>query len=318
MPWYSDFEAICRRDVPLSQLTSFRLGGPARFLLSPRSHSELVELIRRCRENSVAWRVLGRGANILADDAGFEGAVIRLSDPNFTTLDIQKNADATFLRVGGGADLGATVRAAVRNGLEGLEGLAGIPATIGGAIRMNAGGRFGQIGPVVNRILLLRRESRVQWIDRARASFAYRSSGLAEDVVLAAEFILPEEDPKVLLDRYRQVWIYKRQHQPVAQRSAGCVFKNPEGRSAGQLVDQAGCKEMRVGGAVVSNLHANFIVAEAGCTAADVRSLIQAIKERVFDAFGVWLEPEIEVWLHPAADGENRKRSCAQRGQQGC
>lgn len=312
MPWYSDFEAICRRDVPLAQLTSFRLGGPARYVFGPRSHTELADLLRGCQDNNIEWRVLGRGANILADDAGFDAAVIRLSDPFFSNIEIQKNSDAAFILAGGGADLGATVRAAVRTGLEGLEGLAGIPATIGGALRMNAGGQFGQIGSVVSRLLVMRPDGRMQWIDRIRAGFGYRSSALANCLVLAGEFTLAEEDPKVLLDRYRQMWIYKRQHQPVALRSAGCVFKNPEGRSAGQLIDQAGCKGLRIGGATVSTVHGNFIVAETGCTSVDVRQLIATVRERIFDTFGLWLEPEIEVWpFQPGTQAEFKRRSCA-------
>ena len=311
MPWYSDFESICRFNVPLAQLTSFRLGGPARFVFSPRSHAELAGLIRRCRESQTPWRVLGRGANILADDAGFDGAIIRLSDPQFANINTENRADGCVMLAGGGADLGATVRAAVRSGLEGLEGLAGIPASIGGALRMNAGGRFGQIASSVSRILVMHVDGRIQWLDKIRANFSYRSSNLGDYLVLAGEFAMPEEDPKVLLDRYRQVWIYKRQHQPVALRSAGCVFRNPEGRSAGQLVEQAGCKGHHQGGASVSTLHANFIVAEADCTAADVRALIQVVKDRVFDQFGIWLQTEIEIWPNrPAAEIE-RKRSCA-------
>jgi UDP-N-acetylmuramate dehydrogenase len=311
MPWYSDFEPICRFDVPLAQLTSFRLGGPARYVFGPRSHAELSSLVRCCRENQIPWRVLGRGANVLADDAGFDGAIVRLSGPQFTTIQIDKRPDGSVMLAGGGADLGACVRAAVRTGLEGLEGLAGIPATIGGALQMNAGGRFGQIGAVVGRILVMHPDCRIQWIDRLRANFAYRTSDLGDYLVLAGEFTLPEEDPKVLLDRYRQVWIYKRQHQPVAQRSAGCVFRNPEGQAAGRLIEQAGCKGLRVGGATVSTLHANFIVAEADCTAADVRALIQTVKDRVFDHSGLWLQTEIEIWPHQVSNEARRQRSCA-------
>lgn len=311
MPWYSDFESICRLDVPLAQLTSFRLGGPARFVLTPRSHAELAAVLRACRENSVEVRILGRGANVLADDAGFDGAVIRLSEAAFTSIEITRHPDIITLTAGGGADLGATVRAAVRSGLEGLEGLAGIPATIGGALRMNAGGRFGQIATCVNRILVMHPDSRIQWIDKVRAGFGYRTSNLGSYFVIAAEFAMSEEAPKVLLDRYRQVWIYKRQQQPLAQRSAGCVFRNPEGHSAGQLVDQAGCKGLRQGGAVVSTRHANFIVAESDCTAADVRALIQTVRDRVFDQSGLWLQTEIEIWPHKASQEQGQKRSCA-------
>jgi UDP-N-acetylmuramate dehydrogenase len=311
MPWYSDFEPICRLDVPLAQLTSFRLGGPARFVFGPRSHAELAGLVRRCRENHLPWRILGRGANVLADDAGFEGAILRLAGPQFTTIDINKRLDGSVMLAGGGADLGACVRAAVRNGLEGLEGLAGIPATIGGALRMNAGGRFGQIGAAVSRILVMHHDCRVQWLDRTRANFMYRGSDLADYLVLAGEFTLPQEDAKVLLDRYRQVWIYKRQHQPVAQRSAGCIFRNPQGQAAGRLIEQAGCKGLCRGGATISTLHANFIVSEEGCTAADVRALIQIVKDRVFDHCGIWLETEIEIWPHPVSDEIGQKRSCA-------
>ncbi len=268
--------------------------------------------MRRCQESGTQWRILGRGANVLADDAGFDGAIIRLSDPFFTRTEIHKSADLTRMLVGGGADLGATVRSAVRNGLEGLECLAGIPATVGGALRMNAGGQFGQIGSIVSRVLVMRPDGRVHWIDKIRAGFRYRSSSLGDLVVLAGEFALVDEDVKVLLDRYRQVWIYKRQNQPVALPSAGCVFRNPEGGSAGRMIDQAGCKDLRSGGARVSNMHANFIVAEDGCTSADVKQLIRMVKGRVFEKFGVRLTTEIEIWPYRAtAEAGLKKRSCA-------
>jgi len=312
MPWYSGLEDIVKTGVPLAQLTSFRLGGPARWLVCPRTHAELAEVIHRCRQEQVPWRIIGRGANILPHDEGFDGAVIRLIAREFTSLDLHERPDEVLLTVGGGADLGATILASVRSGLAGLEGLAGIPSTVGGAVRMNAGGRFGEIAGAVSRVLVLQPDGRIQWIDKARAGFGYRTSALEGCAVLAVEFALEPDEPKALADRYRQTWIYKQQRQPLARRTAGCIFKNPPGRSAGRLLDRAGCKNMRSGGAIVSDLHANFIVAEQGCTSADVSRLIDILRQRVFETFGIRLELEIEPW--PYRQSENAPlahRPCA-------
>ena len=175
---------------------------------------------------------------------------------------------------------------------------------------MNAGGRFGQIGTCVSRILVMHPDGRIQWIDKARADFGYRSSNLGDYLVLAAEFAMPDEDPKVLLDRYRQVWIYKRQHQPLAQRSAGCVFRNPEGHSAGQLVDQAGCKGLRHGGAVrldpPRQLHRR-----RGRLHRRRRADPDPDRPRPrLRPLRLWLQTEIEIWPHQASPETEQKRSC--------
>ena len=296
MLWYRGLETICRENVPLSELTFFRLGGPARWLFCPRDHRQLATVIERCDSHNIPWRIIGRGANILPDDNGFDGAVIRLHGKDLTGAVVRRSGDGRTLLAAAGADLGATARLAIRNGLAGLEGLAGIPATVGGAVRTNAGGRFGEIGNVVRRILVMDRTGGLRWLDRTRVRFGYRSSSLQGYVVLAVEFDLCEDDPARLLKAYRETWIYKRQRQPLAARSAGCVFKNPAGRSAALLIDRAGCKGLRIGGAEVSTLHANFFLARNGCTAADLKSLIAEVRKRVEDRFGVRLELEIEIW----------------------
>jgi UDP-N-acetylmuramate dehydrogenase len=292
MDWLRDFEADTQRDVALGRMTWFRLGGPGRFLARPSSVEQLAALVRRARDAGVDCRVLGAGANVLVRDEGFDGLVIRLDHPIFKEVRI----DGTSVEAGAGVDLMPLARRLSSIGLSGMEGLAGIPATVGGAVRMNAGGRFGEFSDVVREITVLDRDGRVERWPRERIGFGYRRSAVGDRVVLSAQLGLSREDPMVSRERFEEYFGYKLRTQPMAEHTAGCVFKNPPGQSAGRLIDQAGLKGAREGAASVSSQHANFIVGESGATASDVLMLIDRIRDRVRRVWGTELEVEIDIW----------------------
>jgi UDP-N-acetylmuramate dehydrogenase len=244
---------------------------------------------------------LGLGANLLIGDEGVDAMVIRLSDPAFERVDWDRPAglqsdDPVTVTVPAGADMYHLIADAVRRGLGGLESLAGIPGTVGGLLRMNAGGRFGNICDVVNAVDVVDADGQPRVMNREQAGFRYRGSDLAGTVICGATLVLKPGDPRRLRDRFKEIWESKKKTQPLSDNSAGCVFKNPPDGSAGSMIDQAGLKGRRVGGAVVSEKHANFIVTEAGATARDVLNLIGIIRREVADRFGVELETEVQLW----------------------
>lgn len=287
-----EFEQIVRPDEPLAPHTWFQLGGPAEFFAEPRGLDQLAALVRRCRDEGTPVRLLGGGSNVLVRDEGVPGVVICLSDPSFA--DIQ--TDGRRVIAGAAAKLGHLISTAVREGLAGLETLVGIPGTVGGALHGNAGGRGGDIGQWTHRATVMTSAGEIIERQREELVFAYRESSLDELVILSAEFELDEDDPDELTKRMQKQWITKKANQPLGHQSAGCIFKNPRGMSAGLLIEQAGLKGTRVGGAEVSDRHANFIVAEPGTSAQDVLRLIELVRSRVADRLGVELEVEIEVW----------------------
>lgn len=292
MALQDDFDPIVRLDEPLAPHTWLHVGGPAEYFAEPRGAEELAALVRRCRDEGLGVRILGGGSNVLVRDEGVPGVVIRLADPGFADIERRDRR----LIAGGGAKLGHLISTAVREGLAGLETLVGIPGTIGGALHGNAGSRGGDIGQWASRATVMTAGGEIIERSREELVFAYRKSSLDELVILSAEFELEEEDPEELTKRMQKQWIVKKASQPLGHQSAGCIFQNPSGLSAGVLIDQAGLKGTRVGGAEVSDRHANFIVAEPGATSHDVLRLIELVRSRVADRQGVELELEIEVW----------------------
>ena len=292
MKLFAGLNEIVKTDSPLSKCTWLGIGGPATYLIEPRSVEELAEVVRQCRENEVPLHVLGKGANLLVDDAGVKGAVIRMTEGTFR----ESRLVAGGLRAGAGADMGKLVLRCVREGLSGLECLAGVPGSVGGCVKMNAGGKFGDIGNSIESVDVMTDSGEVFTRHRSDLAFAYRSTNISARFILGAEFRLADDDPQRVLKQVKQIWIYKKNTQPLGFRNAGCIFKNPRGLSAGALIDRAGLKGKRVGGAHVSDKHANFILADEGTTASDVLKLINMIRETVYKTSEVYLELEIEVW----------------------
>jgi UDP-N-acetylmuramate dehydrogenase len=292
MSWWKIFAEQMATDVVLAPMTWFRLGGRARFLFRPRDEDQLAKLIRRSRQEGVSAKFLGGGANVLVRDDGFDGVVVRLDQPAFRGVAY----DGGMVTVGAGMDLMPFSKNCASRGLSGLEPMAGIPGTVGGAIRMNAGGPAGEFGDVVDEVRLVDREGEVRTWTRCQVAFSYRNCAISDQVLVSARLRLDEEDPGKVESAYAEQFARKQQTQPLANKSAGCIFKNPPGASAGQLIDRAGLKGTRVGGASVSTQHANFIVAEHGATATDVLHLIDRVREQVVALFGTELETEIDIW----------------------
>ena len=279
-------------NVPLSRFTWFKLGGPARWFIDPPAVEDLQESLRRCVENQIPVYVLGLGANLLVSDAGINGAVFRLSQPYWNRMEFTEGA----VQVGAGVDMQKLLIKCVRQGRSGLECLAGIPGTIGGGIRMNAGGKFGDLGASVTRVTVMDLGGNIYERHRDDLTFEYRQSNISAKFILDATLDLLDDEPERILRRTKEIWMFKRNSQPLNSKNAGCIFKNPPGQAAGALIDQAGLKGMRVGGAEVSSKHANFIIANPGCTAADVMNLMKQIQRRVQEDKGVILESEVQIW----------------------
>jgi UDP-N-acetylmuramate dehydrogenase len=286
------FEKIVRQSEPLAMHTWFQLGGPAEFFAEPETIGELTALVRRCYEEGIDVRLLGQGSNILARDEGVPGLVIHLSAPAFCEIRVEGRSIAA----GGGALLGRVVTTTVHRGLAGLETLIGIPGTVGGALHGNAGTHGGNIGQWTFQATVLTAAGDVAERSGDDLAFGYRQSSLDELAILEARCELDEDDPRQLAQRMQKHWIVKKASQPMGHQSAGCVFRNPRGVGAGKLIDDAGLKGTRIGGAVVSDRHANFIIAEPECTSQDVLRLIDLVRGQVRDRLGVELELELEIW----------------------
>jgi UDP-N-acetylmuramate dehydrogenase len=283
----SDF---IQRDVPLARLTTLRVGGPARRLATPRTLSELVRAVHDAQMQGMPWRVLGGGANLVVSDDGFDGLVVRmrgLRGRAFTSDGVEVQAGCAFPEL---------VRETVERGLGGIEKLVGIPGSMGGVLAMNAGGRHGEIKDVVDWVEALQEDGSVRRLARAEIRFDYRSTSLQDQVVVNCRLRLTPEDPAVLAERRRAIQEAKEAAQPLHARTAGCMFRNPPGASAGALIERAGLKGTRCGAARISEVHANFIVNEGGARAADVLTLGERAREEVHRAFGVLLEYEVIRW----------------------
>lgn len=289
---FSDLHDIVAENAALAPHTWYRIGGPARWMVRPRSVQELAEAARRCAENDIPIYVLGLGANLLVSDQGVDGAVFQLNEECWRRVKFDKNR----LEAGSGVDLQKLVLRTVREGLAGIECLAGIPGTVGGGVRMNAGGKFGDIGGSITRVQVMDAEGEIFERTRNDLIFDYRQTNIAATFILGATMELEEEDPQRIMRRTKEIWMYKRNSQPLNTKNAGCIFKNPRGLSAGALIDQAGLKGFRIGGAEVSAKHANFIIAHPGATADDVMRLIKIIREKVYEKNEIKLESEVRIW----------------------
>jgi len=292
MGFLNGLKEIVRQGEPLAMHTWFQLGGPAEYFAEPTNPEELIALVERCREEEVPVRVLGRGSNILVRDEGVPGMVIRLSAAAFCEIAIQKDT----IIAGGGAKLGRIVTTAVHQGLAGLEALVAIPGTLGGALHGNAGTHGGDIGQWTTRVTVVTPAGEILQKPREDLEFAYRESSLDEPVILSAQLDLERDDPRELARRLQKQWIVRKASQPMGHQCAGCVFKNPRGASAGDLIERAGLKGTRIGGAVVSDRHANFIVAEPEVSSQDVLRLIDLVRSQVHERLGIELELELEIW----------------------
>jgi UDP-N-acetylmuramate dehydrogenase len=282
-------------NVPLAGFTTFRIGGPADILALPKGVEDVLVLAQAVAEFEANFLILGRGSNVLVSDRGYRGVAIVLSEGLRRIIREGKHE----LYVESGCDLSHLVNWCIDEELGGLEDLAGIPGTVGGAVRMNAGAHGSSIGDRVEDISLLRLEGGLvedREMTAQQIAFGYRETALKDnEIIYKVRLQLYKQERKKLESRRREVLQWRRENQPLRQPSAGSVFRNPEGESAGELIDRCGLKGMRVGDAIISEKHANFIVNLGGATAADVRELIGRIKDDVGHKEGIELVEEIKI-----------------------
>ncbi len=290
-----DLPARIRENVPLAPLTTFRIGGAARFFSAPADEEEVAAALAFAKQRSLPVLVLGGGSNVLVSDSGVEAMVVSLSGEGaFGRISVEDAGDAW--RVGAAVPLPALVAETVRRGRAGLTALAGIPGRVGGAAAMNAGGSAGGValGTFIREAVAYTPEGERRVFAPA---FGYRQSDLGGMIAVSFRMRFPDaDDPEQLAASLREFREKKAAAQPLGLPSAGCIFKNPPNTSAGRLLDEAGCKGMAEGGARVSDRHANFIVSEGAATSADIATLAARMRERVWEHAGVRLEREIKLW----------------------
>ncbi len=285
--------------TPLAPYTSFRVGGPADFLIGVRQLDQLVAVLEAIGNSDEPAFIFGRGSNLLFSDNGRRGIVVRNES---SAIDVGPDG---VIVVDSGVRLPALAIETAKRGLTGMEWAVGIPGTVGGAVAMNAGAQGMSVGDVLIKAVVYDRPSAVE-IAASELEYSYRSSRLRaerEKVVLQAWLQLQPADPSECLKLVEEYRRRRKATQPT-DPGAGSIFKNPEGDFAGRLIEAAGLKGERVGNALVSPKHANFIINTGNAAATDVRALMQVIQERVMDRFGIWLEPEIELVGEGRAGGE--------------
>ena len=281
-----------RLGAKLSELTSLRIGGTTDLLRINR-HESIPELLNLLEANLIPHKFLGGGSNLLVRDGELPWVVLQLVPPDPDVV-----LEGNFAYVDAAADLGRTVTYCAKHDFGGMEGLIGVPGTVGGALRMNAGAYGMQIGSYAREVKLYRAATRrIETLRSQQISFEYRHTSFApDDMMLAVTLELPSKPYKQILEGIRICNEKRRSSQPLGQRSAGCIFKNPQGASAGRMIDELGLKGFSVGDARVSNRHANFFVNEGHASAKDMLALIADVRERVQRTYGVTLENEVVVW----------------------
>lgn len=302
-----DFLKLVKRDEDLSQYSTYKIGGKAKYFIELDSSDRIIEILDYCRENNIRIFILGGGSNILFPDEGFEGLIIKINN------DVYKFEDEK-VRAGAGARLQSLVQKSVNLGLSGLEYLAGIPGSVGGAIRGNAGAYGHEISAVVVSVNVIYEKNEkycIEKIDRNQLNFSYRNSKIKEEgyIVFDAELKLKRADKKEIKKIVQDIIKERNDKQPYDYPSAGCVFKNLEGVGCEELekfsihnkvpvakiIEELGLKGQKIGGAQVSDKHANFIINKGNAKASDIIKLINIIKEKVMDKYGVELEEEIKI-----------------------
>jgi UDP-N-acetylmuramate dehydrogenase len=281
-----------RSGSALADLTSLGIGGTTD-LLRIKKHEGIPDLLNLLDSSGVPHRFVGGGSNLLVGDGELPWVILQLVRPEPDVV-----IDGNFAQVDAAADLGRTVTFCAKNDLGGMEGLIGVPGTIGGALRMNAGAYGMQIGSYVREVKLYRAGDRkLEILKDHQISFEYRHTSFApDDMMLAVKLELPSKPFKEILQGIRICNEKRRSSQPLGQKSAGCIFKNPPGASAGRMIDELGLKGLNVGDARVSDRHANFFVNAGKASASDMLTLIADVRQRVHAAFGVELEHEVVVW----------------------
>jgi len=278
---------------PLSVHTSFRIGGPADVFAEVGNMEQLKKLVSLCKSRSIPLLIIGRGTNLLVRDKGYHGIVAKLCD-DFTLASFDRSSG--LITAGAAVPLPRLSRLACKEGLSGLEFAFGIPGSLGGALVTNAGAGSGSICELVDAVEVITQDGDEAVITRDELKFGYRWSNLSEHVCVTKAYLRMKPcQPEEAIDRMNQIFQKKRTEQPLSEASAGCVFKNPPGVSAGRLIDQCGLKGERIGDALVSTRHANFIINVGKATARDVLNLIDRVRSVVRERTGIALELELRI-----------------------
>lgn len=277
---------------PLSRHTTYRIGGPARFYVQVNSVSALTRLVDACENTNTPWVAVGRGSNLLVSDEGFNGVVIKMGR-DFRTCRFDEKTNRFC--AGAGVSLSSVVQEAFHRSLAGLEFAVGTPGTLGGALHMNAGSRTEWLGARVASITTFSLREGLRRRFGSEIEWGYRTTSLASDeIILECELSVQPADPFFIRGKMEASLARRKKTQPLNEPSCGSVFKNPEGESAGALIEKVGLKGSVCGGAQISEVHANFIVNTGNATARDVCSLIELAQDKVFGAYGVKLSPEVK------------------------
>jgi UDP-N-acetylmuramate dehydrogenase len=296
------FEGEVRFMEPMSTHTSLCIGGAAEIFAMPRDLDSLKNIHLNLKKSNIPYIALGSGTNILIRDGGIEGAVVLLR--SLKKIEVLREEDQfIFIHADAGALLAKLIRFSQEHGYSGLEGLAGIPGTVGGAICGNSGAFGYEIKDVLVSLEMMDSEGIVSRRRAEDIAFGYRKSGIGtEEFILGAEIRLRKDHAEAVSKRIGEFLRTKRERQPIWEPSAGCVFKNPSGASAGKLLDEAGCKGAKIGEVVVSEVHANFFVNKGNANASDFMRLMELVSLRVEKRFGILLEPEIKILGKEIAD----------------
>ncbi len=296
LPLPKDFKGEIRRSVPMAQYTSFRVGGEVDYLAFPTDRSDLQRILSWARESRLAYFILGNGTNLLVRDGGIRGVGISLSRGFDGLRQLERNSSGSQILAGAGASLQSLVQFTMDERLAGLEWAAGIPGSVGGALRMNAGAFQGEMKDHLVYLEIMNGQGRSRQMEREALSFSYRSLDLSSmAVILSGVFRLPLGDGTAIRAKIEDFLQRRKARQPLDLPSAGSVFKNPRQGPAGRLIEEAGLKGLAIGDAQVSEKHANFIVNRGKARAKDILALIDQVQEKVFQTKGIWLELEIQV-----------------------
>ncbi len=291
---FADFGEIITCDAPLAPLTWLRLGGPAQFLARPRNIDELTALVVSAYRQSIPYRILAGGFNVLVRDQGVNGLVIHLVSPAFSDISINGN----LINAEAAVPLTALISQTARAGLAGLEHLTGVPGTIGGAVKSAATAKSVSIEPLIQRVTLLDADHELVTLQRDDLAPGHSWSDMVDnDIILSVGLELSADDPEVVVKRMRNVWILKKENQPYGHQPSACLFRDPRpDMTAESYIEQAGLRGSRIGGAEISTRNANYVVAEPGCTPSDILKLIDLVQGEVERRCRVELELRLEVW----------------------
>jgi len=292
MAFRDKFADIIQRETPLGPYTSLKIGGPAEYLVTPRNREELAGVLIACAAEKIPLRVISVGTNLLVRDEGVRGAVLRLTADCFTEIRIEGQR----VRAGGGATLSAVIASAAQQGLAGFESLVGITATIGGALRFNAGDRAGEMADHMKRVEVMGENGQARMVERADLHFGDHSSDIEDPVVLSVEFELLKDKPDAIVKRLRKAWITRKAAEPFSFQQSVRMFKNPRGQHAADLIERAGLSRTRAGKAEISERNGNYLVVQPGAVAKDVLQLVDQVQKKVQESSGVHLERELSVW----------------------